>query len=213
MSPIMVGSSEGTGEKVPVGTMLAVLAGVFDLGVRIHPQYGPRREVCLWWESQKRDSKGRQFGVRDVVGANLSEKGHLRKRVEALLGRPISEAESKGLDLTTLIGRSCFITMTPPKKNPQGYPYVEGAVPVPDGFPANLKIEGDYREPPPFVKKVIESNAAAIRAGNAGAGPVPGTNARTAPPVNPAASALAAAVGGTVVAGGTREPGSDDAPF
>lgn len=155
------GAGDQVGERITAGTHPAVLAAVYDLGVRQHPKFGPRHECCLWWETGTRDSQGRQFGVRDVVGANLSPKGWLAKRVAALLGRPLTQEEVRaGVDLGVLVGRGCLITLEAPRTNPAGYPLVVGAVPLMPGMAAPV-AEGDYSVPPGFVRRVLEGGGAA----------------------------------------------------
>lgn len=159
---LVIQGSERIGEHVPLGTHVAVLAQVYDLGIRNHPRFGPRHELCLWWETAARDTKGGQFGVRDVVGANLSPKGYLRKRVEALLGRALTQDEAKSFDLGNVMGRCALVTLVAPEKDPTGYPFVNGAVPMPAGMPG-IRVEGDYTKAPPFVNMVLEQAAKAAQ--------------------------------------------------
>jgi len=150
------GGGEGY-ERPPVGWAVATLAGIFDLGVQQQPRskYGPKHQVCLWWELSHRDSQGKQFQLRDVVTQSLFEGAHLSGRVEAILNRALSEDERDDFDPACLIGGRAKLLLAVSAANPNGNPFVKMAGPVEPTDPA-IVPEADYStEIPRFVASIV----------------------------------------------------------
>lgn len=155
----------GSFEKPPTGWSVGVLCGVYDLGVRETPgsTFGPKHQVCLWWELHRKDSSGKAFGLRDVVTASTFEGSHLSSRIEALIGRPMTDDEREGFDPRPLIGKRARLLLATSPKKPLGNPFVKVCGPVEESDPKILP-EGNYlAEVPPFVAKIVgETEAAAL---------------------------------------------------
>lgn len=150
------GDGEGM-EKPPVGYAIGVLAAIFDLGVRETPgsTFGPKHQVCLWWELSHRDSEGKPFGLRDVVTMSTMEGAHLASRVEAILGRDMKPEEREAFDPSTVLGKRAKLLLAVSPKKPNGVPFVKMAMPVEATDPV-VAVEGDYTSAlPRFVSKLV----------------------------------------------------------
>lgn len=144
------GVSEQIGERCPTGVHPAVLVGVYDVGTHEGYQGKIQPKVCLWWEAGVRDSKGRPFTLPDVVTNSSHEKSTMAQRFSCLVGRALTEPEQKdGLDTDMMIGKSCLVLVSPPKKA-GGWPFIENVMPLPTGMPVPKKM-GDYAQEPRFV--------------------------------------------------------------
>lgn len=154
------GGGGGSFERPPVGYAVGVLAAIYDLGVRETPgsSFGPRHQICLWWELNHRDSKGQQHTLRDVVTMSTMEGSHLATRIEALLGRDMTESERGDFDPVTVLGKRCKLLLAVSPKRPDGSPFVKMAMPVEKSDPP-IVVEGDYSQLPRFVEKLASDPA------------------------------------------------------
>lgn len=152
------GGGGGSFERPPTGYCVGVLAGVYDLGVRQTPgsSFPPRWQVCLWWEVSHRDSKGHAHTVRDVVSVSTMDGSHLANRIEALLGRGMTEQERGDFDPAILLGRRCKLLLTVSPKKPDGSPFIKTAMPA-EPTDAQLAVEGDYAVLPRFVERLVDA--------------------------------------------------------
>ena len=157
------GSGGGDFEKPALGWATGVLAAIYDLGVQDQGgKYGPKHQVCLWWELNARDSEGKQFGLRDVCTLSLFEGAHLSARVAALLGRELSEDERDDFDPKTLLGQRAKLLLAVSPKNPNGNPFVKMAGPVEASDPEILP-EFDYASAVPrFVESIVGDDVAGV---------------------------------------------------
>jgi hypothetical protein len=128
--------SESSGEKCPPGLYRATLVTVFDVGRQ--PGFtaadDPAHKVVLWWEIDKRDSKGRRFTIPQNVACWLSTKpSKFSKAIGALIGRPLTEAECKeGVDDTLFVGKSAMVYVAPPGEGSK-WPKIDSVMPLGDG--------------------------------------------------------------------------------
>ncbi len=153
------GYTEQSGEKCNPGTMPAVLAAVFDVGLHRTSFDGEEKtqhKVALMWEVDDRDTKGRRFTLFQVVTNSSNEKANLTKIVGALMGRAPTEAEcEEGFDMDPLIGTTCLVQVAPPREGKK-WPYIENVMPLPRGM-NRLVVETDVMgDDPGFVKMMRE---------------------------------------------------------
>lgn len=151
------GNGGGSFERPPTGYCIGVLAGIYDIGVRQTPgsSFPPRHQVCFWWEISHRDSKGHAHSVRDVITMSTMDGSNLANRIEALLGRAMTDAERTDFDPATLLGRRAKLLLTVSPKKPEGSPFIKTAMPV-EGTDPVLVVEGDYAQLPRFVEKLVD---------------------------------------------------------
>lgn len=150
------GGGGGSFERPPTGYCVGVLAAIYDVGIRATPgsSFPPRHQVCFWWEVSHRDSKGNAHSVRDVISMSTMDGSNLANRIEALLGRPMTDAERGDFDPSVLLGRRCKLLLTVSPKKPDGSPFIKMAMPAEASDPA-LAVEGDYASLPRFVEKLV----------------------------------------------------------
>lgn len=144
-------------ERPPVGYAVGVLCAIYDLGVRETPgsSFGPRHQICLWWELSHLDSKGSPHTLRDVVTMSTMEGSNLSTRMEALLGRDLTPQERENFDPGSVLGRRCKLLLAVSPKKPDGSPFVKAAMPA-EATDAQLVVQGDYRSSlPRFVEKLV----------------------------------------------------------
>lgn len=171
------GDGESSYERPPVGYAVATLAAVYDVGVREVPgsKFGPKHQVCLWWELSHKDSKGGNIGLRDMVTMSLMSGAHLATRVEALLGRNLTDDERDDFDPATILGKSCklFLAVGEGAKD-DANPWVKSAMPL-EGNEVLPVIGGDYiNEVPSFVGKIVGDELKAEMVKDAQSGGVAG---------------------------------------
>lgn len=152
-------------ERPPVGYAVGVLCAIYDLGVRETPgsSFGPRHQICLWWELSHLDSKGAPHTLRDVVTMSTMEGSNLSTRMEALLGRDLTPQERENFDPSSVLGRRCKLLLAVSPKKPDGSPFVKASIPSEPTDP-QIVVQGDYRSQlPRFVEKLVGDPATVER--------------------------------------------------
>lgn len=149
------GDGEGSYEKPPTGYAIGILAAIYDLGVRETPgsRFGPKHQVCLWWELNHRDSEGAPIGLRDVVTMSTMQGSHLNSRIEAINGgRVLTDAQRDDFDPRSILGGRAKLLL---HANEGGNPFVKMAMPL-EGNEADQTVYRDYGEHmPAFVAKIV----------------------------------------------------------
>lgn len=190
MMGMTVSSSSGGGgggdfERPEPGMTLGVLAKYYDLGIQSTTWGGEtkqRHKVCFVWELAARDSKGVQFQQYDTLTVSLFGESHMKRRIAALMGRPLEEAEEEtGVDLDDLLGKCAMLFLA---KSEKGNIFIKDAN-ILQNPNQKLAIEGDYRETPRYVAKILGSSVAP-------------------------ASDMQAYAGASVAQGDAQEPSADD---
>lgn len=192
----------GSFEKPPVGYTRATLAAIYDLGVRERPgsKYGPKHTVCLWWELSHKDSKGANIGLRDMVTMSTMSGAHLAARVEAILGRTMTDKEREDFDPSTILGGSCKLLLDASSED--GNPWVKMAMPLEPTDKAPV-VEGDYTAMVPgFVGKIVGDEMKAKMLADAASG----GKAGLALGIKGNGGIVPGAAAGQPTAGGSTEP-------
>lgn len=131
----------------------AVIAGLWDVGMQ-ESNYGGKRKVqhkvCLAWELDARDSKGRRFVLYEKFTLSMFEKAPLRKLADLLDKDTPKERYALR---ARLIGRCALLQLGLDTK---GKAKVTGWVGLPKGMP-KVVAEGDYTEPRGLAKWLIEN--------------------------------------------------------
>ena len=186
--------NESSGEKCPSGLYRATLVTVFDVGRQ--PGFtsadDPMHKVVLWWEIDKRDSKGRRFTIPQNVACWLSTKpSKFSKVIGALRGKALTEDECKnGIEDTEFIGKSAMVYVSPPGEGSK-WPKIDSVMPIGDGAWMPPECKDSEANPPKIVKDMR---------GKAVGGWKPPT------PTPPNKSAVAATQGPSLP---SREPGDE----
>ncbi len=105
-------------EKPPMGLNAAVIAGVYDIGTHKFEWKGETSEnpqivlaIQLEEEQTKGDHAGQPFVIYKFASLYMSKNAKLRKDVNAILGRVLSDGEAKAFDLESLVGTNCYVTL------------------------------------------------------------------------------------------------------
>jgi hypothetical protein len=108
-------------KPVPAGTHVAICTMIADMGIQPSARYKPTRKVYIRWEIPGesvtwRDRSGVDHSGPMVIGKHytlsLSEKANLRKDLESWRGKMFTDAELKGFDLKTVLGKPCMLGVT-----------------------------------------------------------------------------------------------------
>ena len=112
--PIVATSNGKTFAKAPEGVHRAVCIAVYDLGTQkgFDPGTLARKVLIMWELPDELMDDGRPFAVSERYTLSLNEKANLRKKLNAWRGRPFTEAELKGFDLSQLLGKPCQLQIT-----------------------------------------------------------------------------------------------------
>ena len=161
MMGLIVNSDSGRGdgggnfEKPKPGMVLGVLARYYDVGLHQNRFDASKvqHKVVLVWELQQRDSKGRQFQMFDTLTVSLYGDSHLKRRIEALLGRPLeAHEEDGGIDLDTVVGSCAMVILQGGEDDKVWIKQVD----MLQDRSQSLRAEHDYKNAPRYVAKMIE---------------------------------------------------------
>lgn len=143
---IMAKSGGGSGFKpVSAGLHPAVCTRVIDLGVQEGSERFPKPKhrvylgwVCtdeqVEWEKDGQKHTGPAF-VGQTYTLSLGENSRLRPLLESWRGRPFTEVELKGFDISKLAGVPCQIQILHETRGEKTYANVAAIVPWPKGVP------------------------------------------------------------------------------
>jgi hypothetical protein len=126
-------------KKVPPGCHFAICNMVVDLGIQqttFKNQAKQQHKIYLRWEVPDErvtyEKDGKEVEGPCSIGAtytlSLSEKANLRKVLENWRGRPFTQDELKGFDVTTIAGKCCQIMVQHEDANGKTYANVTGVM-------------------------------------------------------------------------------------
>ncbi len=105
-------------EQPPMGLNAAVIAGVYDIGTHPFEWKGEKSEnpqviiaVELEEKQTKGDFAGQPFRIYKFASLYMSKNAKLRKDVNAILGKTLSDSEAKVFDLESLEGTNCYVSL------------------------------------------------------------------------------------------------------
>lgn len=173
-------------DPIKAGTYTAICYGVIDEGHQQATNFNGEAEVqhqirLMFELPDERMGDGRPRGTSKKMKLSMHEKSGLRKAVHALIVKQLSDAEAVGFDLTSLVGRGCFVSIVEnPRRDGNGtYSKIDGFMPLPRGVqvgkPENATIvyEVESGEPPDILPEWLrnEINQSEERA-KGGASPI-----------------------------------------
>lgn len=130
-------------DPVPAGVHQSVCYSIIDLGTQPsnNPQFSPTHKVQVGWEIPGEIIQTEEGPKPRVISKeytlSLGKKANLRAALESWRGRPFTEEELLGFDLSKLIGVNCLLNVIH-VKSPDGtktYNRVQGIMPLPKGMP------------------------------------------------------------------------------
>ena len=107
---IIAKSTETSYPKVPIGVHKARCVKVIDLGTQ-KQEYGGeiswKRQILVIWELPEELNNDQPMTISKFYTLSLHEKSNLGKDLTSWRGRPFTETEKQGFDVTKLIGGTC----------------------------------------------------------------------------------------------------------
>lgn len=111
---IIAKSSETSYPKVPIGVHKARCVKVIDLGTQ-KQEYGGeiswKRQILVIWELPEELNNDQPMTISKFYTLSLHEKSNLGKDLTSWRGRPFTETEKQGFDVTKLIGVTCQVNV------------------------------------------------------------------------------------------------------
>jgi len=116
-------------KKVPAGAHFAICNMVVDCGLQEGFSGKPQHKIYLRWEvpdervTYEKDDKQIEgpCSIGCMYTLSLSEKANLRKVLENWRGKPFTQEELKGFDITNVLGKPCQIQVTHETANGKTY--------------------------------------------------------------------------------------------
>lgn len=145
-------AKQGGGDfQIPnAGQYAAICHQVIDLGHQfnaVHNKWQPK--VRIGWELHGENmigegvgnmEDGRPFTVSSEFTVSLADNGHLRPMLEGWRGRPFSEEELEGFDISKLLGVPCMLTIQHTNSNGKTYANVTAATPLLKALPRPQQV-------------------------------------------------------------------------
>ncbi len=138
----------GNFEPVSQGLHQAVCYALYDLGTQFQEKFGKLiHKVLIGWEIPEERIEIEKDGVKKNLPRAISkeytlslhEKSILRKELESFRGKPFSEAELEGFDLTKIIGANCMLQILHKTKDGKTYANVANVVQLPKGMTKKVR--------------------------------------------------------------------------
>jgi hypothetical protein len=137
-APVPTGSGGGGGyEKAPPGNHPARLVAIIDMGTQWQNGFNGEpgkhaHKAYFVWElvTKKMSGSNRNHAVAIDLTWSMHEKAKMRLWIGARRGKPLTDDEARGFNVTAELGQPCLLNVI--EKN--GYPKVEGISGVPEGF-------------------------------------------------------------------------------
>ena len=126
-------------EKLENGVYTAVSSAMIDLGQQKNEQFGKiqRKFMMIWTiigEEIEISGKKQPRTISKEYSFSLNEKSTLRKDLQAWRGKPFSEEELQGFDLTTVLNKACQLQIILEEKNNKKYNNIAGIMSLPKGM-------------------------------------------------------------------------------
>jgi len=111
---IIAKSTETSYPKVPIGVHKARCVKVIDLGTQ-KQEYGGeiswKRQILVIWELPEELNNDQPMTISKFYTLSLHEKANLGMDLTSWRGRPFTETEKQGFDVTKLIGVTCQLNV------------------------------------------------------------------------------------------------------
>ncbi len=132
-------------ELCPSGTIVGICYRVIDIGTQqSKPEYGSKRQkkITLSWElpEEKMADGVRVFSIHKRYTLSLHEKAVLRHDLESWRGRPFTDEELKGFDISNLLGKPCLLGIVHEDSGGKTYANISSILKLPKGMPAPAQV-------------------------------------------------------------------------
>lgn len=154
-------------EMIPAGNHIAICYRVIDLGFHSEQwqgkSIGDRPKIRLVWElCDEKMMDGRPFSISAKFTNSLNSKARLCSFLEAWRGRPFTQEELEGFDVSKLLCAPCMLNVIhePGKKDPSKvYSSVSSVARLPKSVPTpelfNTPLYFDMDDPTPDVWNLL----------------------------------------------------------
>jgi hypothetical protein len=140
MTTIIAKTSEQTYPKVPIGVHKARCIKVIDLGTQKQDFKGDvswKRQALVIWELPEQLSNDLPMTISKFYSLTLHEKSNLGQDLVSWRGRPLTETEKAGFNITKLIGQTCQVQVM---HKDNGKEKISNIIPL----PKDMKINEQY---------------------------------------------------------------------
>jgi hypothetical protein len=140
MTTIIAKTSEQTYPKVPIGVHKARCIKVIDLGTQKQDFKGDvswKRQALVIWELPEQLSNDLPMTISKFYSLTLHEKSNLGQDLVSWRGRPFTETEKAGFNITKLIGQTCQVQVM---HKDNGKEKISNIIPL----PKDMKINEQY---------------------------------------------------------------------
>lgn len=143
---LTVATSGGSYKQVPAGAHVARCIRVIDLGTQLENFQGDEKltqQLMLFWELHGEDSDGQPLIadngdpliISQKYTKSLGAKAKLRGVLESWRGKPFTDAELKGFDVSKLLGAYCMVNVSHKVSgNGKTYANVTAVTPLPSAL-------------------------------------------------------------------------------
>lgn len=134
-----------TFDPVPAGAHVARLYQIIHIGTSEFEYMGETKksdkirltfELCNEKKVFKEGEEARPYSVSREFGFSMGPKSKLRPFIEGMRGVAMHDDEAYNLDIETLLGDACLITVVHEEKNGNTYANIHTASPLPKGMAA-----------------------------------------------------------------------------
>lgn len=112
-------------EPITEGVHVGIIYGVVDVGthtIEYQDKTVERQQLVIIWElPEERMQDGRPFSISKKYTKSLHEKASLRKDVEAISGRKLTEEDIETFNPADLVGSGCQLQVVHTEKNGKTY--------------------------------------------------------------------------------------------
>jgi hypothetical protein len=161
--PINV-SNKTKSDPVPAGTHHAVCYGIIAVGTQPSEKFTPRQKIIVCFEipSERITIKDQDLprGISKRYTLSLNEKSSLRKDLQSWRGKPFTQEELNGFDVSKVIGSNCLISVLHSDRAGAVYADISGISALPRQM-ASVRPENT-----PLYFNLLESIDLAKKTGN-----------------------------------------------
>ena len=125
------------------GSWTGICIRVVDLGTQEKEFKGKTKHVrmcqIVWEIPDQLDSENKPLTISKSYTSSLAEKANLRKDLEGWRGRPFTQEELGGFEVSNIIGKPCLLNLVTVQGQKGERVVVAGISPLPKGMPAPPK--------------------------------------------------------------------------
>jgi hypothetical protein len=132
-------------DPVPKGSHVARLYQIIHLGTTHFEYKGEAKssnkirltfELCNERKVFTEGEEAKPYSISREFGWNMSPRGKLRPFIEGMLGVALDDDEAYNIDIESLLGEACLVTVVHEEKNGNTYANILNASPLPKGMEA-----------------------------------------------------------------------------